>query len=180
VRSNVTRLRGSVGIQTRLGAGTTVTVSLPLTLAISQALLVTVGPATVAIPLVYVVETLRVAANDLYTISGWLVTAFRGAVLPLVALSEILDQGAPRLRAGDLIRVVIAKSGDQQIGLIVDSLVGEQEIVLKPLGAILRDTIGIAGATILGNGAVALALDVASLIGRGNLHAVHRGGDALQ
>lgn len=172
VRSNVTRLRGSVGIQTKVGVGTTVAVSLPLTLAISQALLVTVGPATVAIPLVYVVETVRLPSNDLYTVSGRLVMAFRGKVLPLVAMSEIFDQGTPRLHAGDLIRVVVAKSGDQQIGFIVDSLIGEQEIVLKPIGAILGDTIGIAGATILGNGTVALALDVASLIDRANLHAM--------
>ncbi len=183
VKSNVSRLHGSVRIRTRAGVGTTMAVSLPLTLAISQSLLVTVGGATAAIPLVYVVETARVPREELSTIQGRLVMPFRGRVLPLVALSEVLQEkravsglksrntSPGSIRDRSLIRIVVTRSGDQEIGLIVDTLVGEQEVVLKPLGAVLGDTIGISGATILGNGTVALVLDVASLIDRGGVRA---------
>jgi two-component system chemotaxis sensor kinase CheA len=171
VRSNVNRLHGSVRIRTKLGLGTTVAVSLPLTLAISQALLVTVGPAIAAIPLVYVVETARIPEGALDTIQGRLVMLFRGRVLPLVALSEVLQQSSTDRGAEALIRIVATRSGDQEVGLIVDGFVGEQEIVLKPLGSALGDTVGISGATILGNGTVALVLDVASLIDHAGLQA---------
>ena len=171
VRSNVSRIHGSVRIRTALGTGTTIAMSLPLTLAISQALLVSVTGAVAAIPLVYVVETARVPARELSTIKNRLVMPFRDRVLPLVALSQVLEQRAVLKTAKKLVHIVVAKSGDQQIGLIVDSLIGEQEIVLKPLGSAVGDAIGISGATILGNGTVALVLDVASLLDRAELHA---------
>jgi two-component system chemotaxis sensor kinase CheA len=203
VKSNVSRLHGSVRIRTKSGVGTTVAVHLPLTLAISQSLLVTVGGATAAIPLVYVVETARLPWRDLSSVQGRLVMPFRGRVLPLVALSQVLEStsddcsfkscirtppsatqsrhiGSDSVRSQallktrddrSLIRIVVARSGDQEIGLIVDTLVGEQEVVLKPLSAVLGDTVGISGATILGNGTVALVLDIASLIERGHIRA---------
>ncbi len=173
VRSNVNRIHGTVRIRTAVGTGTTIAMSLPLTLAISQALLVSIGSAVVAIPLVYVVETTRIPACEINTIKNRLVMPFRDRVLPLVALSEVFEQQTATKTEAELIYIVVTKSGEQQIGLMVDNLIGEQEIVLKPLGSAVGEAIGISGATILGNGTVALVLDVASLLDRAELHAAN-------
>jgi two-component system chemotaxis sensor kinase CheA len=175
VKTNVGRLRGSVRLHTKVGVGTTVTMRLPLTLAISQALLVTAGPTTAAIPLVYVTETTRVPRADVESVRHRLVTSFRGRVLPLVSLHDLLGQsGAAFAEGADAVRVVVVRSADQELGLIVDLLLGDEEIVLKPLGSALGDVPGVSGATILGDGTVALVLDVASLLERGDVRAALR------
>jgi len=179
VRSNVKRLRGTVQIQTKVGLGTTVVVRLPLTLAISQALLVSCREETVAIPLVYVMETTRVPREDLRSIGGRLVTTYRGRVLPLVDLRSAVDGRAGGISAKEgLVRVVVARSEGQEVGFVVDEMVGEQEIVLKSLGQALGDIAGLSGATVLGDGTVALVLDVASLMGHAGLKAANWTGDS--
>jgi two-component system chemotaxis sensor kinase CheA len=164
VRSNVQRLKGSVAIHTVKGEGTRVVVKLPLTLAILRALLVSVAGRPFAIPLVSVVETLRIARTEMRPLNGSDVVRLRGDILPLVWLDRTL-----RLTFGDEARrervyVVAAQQGARRVGLIVDGLLGEQEIVVKPIGALAGDAPGIAGATILGDGRVAPILDVSALM----------------
>jgi len=172
VKTNVQRLHGRVQIQSKPGVGTTMAVRLPLTLAISQALLVRCREETIAIPLVYVVETTRVARDALESIRRRLVTTFRGRVLPVVDLRKALDGDDAGIQVSEkLTRIVVARSGEREVGMIVDHLVGEQEIVLKSLGSALGDIAGLSGATILGDGTVALVLDVSSLMDRVGLQA---------
>jgi len=172
VKTNVQRLRGRVQIQSKPGVGTTMVVRLPLTLAISQALLVRCGEETIAIPLVYVVETTRVARDALGSVRRRLVTTFRGRVLPVVDLRKALDGDDTGIQmSGGLSRIVVTRSGEREVGMIVDHLVGEQDIVLKSLGSALGDIAGLSGSTILGDGTVALVLDVASLMDRAGLQA---------
>jgi two-component system, chemotaxis family, sensor kinase CheA len=170
VKTNVAKLHGSVRIQTKIGRGTTVAVRLPLTLAISQALLMTAGKAVVAVPLSFVDEITRIPRDHINTIEKVPVITYRNRVLPLIGLRQVLGgKNTGGGRADDLLRVVVVRSSEQQIGLLADDLLGEQEIVLKPLGSALGEIEGLAGATILGDGTVALVLDIGSLMERTEL-----------
>jgi two-component system chemotaxis sensor kinase CheA len=162
VRSNVQRLKGSVSIETTPGQGTRVTVKLPLTLAIMRALLVSVAGRSFAVPLSSVVETVRIDRCELKPLNGAEVVRVRGEVLPVVPLRRALRlPGEPE---GNRLYVVATRHGAQQVGLVVDGLIGEQEIVVKPIGALVGEAPGIAGATILGDGKVAPILDTSALI----------------
>jgi len=163
VRSNVQRLKGSVSIDSTPGQGTRVTVKLPLTLAIMRALLVSVGGRPFALPLSSVVETLRIGRDEVKPLNGAEVVRVRGDVLPLIPLRRALRLDAAD-DAGGRLYVVATQHGAQQVGLTVDGLIGEQEIVVKPIGALAGDAPGIAGATILGDGKVAPILDAPALI----------------
>jgi len=175
VKAHVARLRGSVHIRTARGAGTTVTMRLPLTLAISQALLVRAGQTTVAIPLAYVIETARLGPASVQAVHGRLAATLRGRALPLVGLREVVGEPGPApARPGSPVDVVRVRSGGHEFGFIVDELVGDQEVVIKPVGPALGEVPGVLGATILGDGAVALVLDVASLLERKGLRAAPR------
>lgn len=162
VRSNVQRLKGSVALRTVKGQGTCITVKLPLTLAILRALLVGASAQRFAIPLTSVVETLRIREADIQRMSGAEVIRVRGDVLPIVRLREALR--LPGERTSDRSCVVAVHGGSRQFGVLVDELVGEQEIVVKPIGSMAGDVAGIAGATILGDGRVAPILDVNALV----------------
>ncbi len=172
VRTNIERLNGSITVETWPGQGTRFQIMLPLTLAIIPTMLVQVtdrrpntGSSTFAVPLVAVMETLRLSRADLHTVKGRPVTHLRGRVLPLVRLSEILEippSETPRHAAYEY--VVAVRWGKLELGLMVDTLIGEQELVVKPLGALMGDTPGISGAAILGDGQVALIVDVPGLI----------------
>jgi two-component system chemotaxis sensor kinase CheA len=165
VRANVQRLKGSVAIQTEKGRGTKVTVKLPLTLAILRALLVSVAGRPFAIPLASVVETLRISRSELTRVTGADVYRLRGDVLPVVWLDQALQiVGESTGAAADRTYVVAAQQGARRVGLAVEALLGEQEIVVKPMGALAGDAPGIAGATILGDGRVAPILDVSALM----------------
>ena len=165
VKNNVTRLHGTVRVKTEPGKGSTLAIRLPLTLAISQALLVAEERATVAIPLVYVVETTRVPRDTVKSVNGRHVITFRDRVLPLVSLNQVLGRTSGVVECGGgQVRIVVVRSGNKDMGIMVDNLLGEQEIVLKPLGTALGDIAGMSGATILGNGTVAMVVDVAGLI----------------
>jgi two-component system chemotaxis sensor kinase CheA len=166
VRTNIERLNGDIQVETRPGRGTTFQIVLPLTLAIIPALLVRAAGAMYAIPLAMVMEALRVPAADIHTVQGRPVTRLRERVLPLVRLTEVLGFAVPggaTPAPRDAERVVAVRWGKLEMGLIVEALIGEQEMVVKPLGALVGDTLGVSGAAILGDGRVAMIVDVPGL-----------------
>ncbi len=164
VRSNVDKINGSVEVESRRGKGTTFTIRLPLTLAIVQALLVRVAGGTYALPIRSVTETLRVETDQVHQVNQREAIMLRDQVLPLVNLHNVFDLDA-NAGASDSSRLVVAvHTNTRQVGLMVDGLVGEQEIVIKPLGQLVGDIAGVSGAAILGDGSVALIVDVAALI----------------
>lgn len=163
VKSKIESLNGNITIDTKLNVGTKVKINLPLTLAIIQALLVGIGDEKYAIPLNSIDETTFIQPEQIKTMQNQEVMILRGTVLPLIRLERILNVPQRALNNEELY-VVVTRKGEQRIGLVVDSLVGQQEIVIKSLGKLLSGIKGIAGATILGNGEVALILDVTALL----------------
>lgn len=163
VKTKIESLGGMVEIYSQVGVGTRFQIRLPLTLAIIQALLVRVASEIYAIPLGTIDSTIKITAGDITTVQNQEVVLLRGKVIPLVRLSKVL-QIPTAGQSADEAFVVIVFIGDRQVGIIVDDLIGQQEIVIKSLGKLLAGIKGIAGATILGNGRVALILDVAALI----------------
>jgi two-component system chemotaxis sensor kinase CheA len=163
VKKALNNLGGMVDITTRKGKGTTFTILLPLTLAIIQALLVEVGEEIYAVPLSSVLETLLVNRNDIKTVGDLPMVQLRGNTLPLISLQEKFGLPTPETDSSE-VYVVVVGFGDKALGLIVDELRGQQEVVIKSLGDFLNNLPGIAGATILGDGKVTLILDVGSLI----------------
>ena len=162
VRTNVERLNGSVRVDSVLGRGTTFELRLPLTLAIMPALLVSVHAQTYAIPLASVMSTLKIRKEQVSTVLHRGVMTLRDRVLPLLWLEEFFLWGNGQ--ADREYYVVAIRWGESQVGLVVDGLLGQQQIVVKPLGYQMGDTPGIAGGTIMGDGTVALILDVPSLV----------------
>lgn len=163
VRTNIEKLNGSVTVESRPGEGTRFTLELPLTLAIIDALMVGLGDQILAIPLVSVVETLRVWRSEIQWINKRQAIQLRESVLPLIGLDRAL--GLPSCSTGsDRAFVVAVRVGDNRFGLVVDSLLGELQVVIKSLGRQIGTIAGVTGATILGDGRVALILDVPSLV----------------
>lgn len=162
VKNKVESLGGQFQVESAVGKGTRVLIRLPLTLAIVLALLIRVGEETYAISLENVEETLLVQKDEIKYVHGTPVTNVRGEILSLKKLSTIL-RGENKNDDAQEYPVVVVKLGRNRVGFIVDELVGQQEIVIKPLGKLLSKVRGMAGATILGDGNVALILDVASL-----------------
>ncbi len=162
VRTNIERLGGSVSVQTQVGQGTRFELKLPLTLAIFPALMVEVGGNAYAVPLTTVVEALHIRAQDIQTIRGHETIVTRGRVLPILCLDEFFGfEGTTR---GDSRYVVEVRWGDATIGLAVHRLLGRQEVVIKPLGRMIGEVAGISGGTIMGDGRVALIMDIPSLV----------------
>lgn len=162
VNTNIQRVNGSIEVETQLGFGTQFQIILPLTLAIVPSLLVGVNKSTFAIPLVMITETLRLEKSDIKYIYRKPVTLLRGNVLSLLNLSDIFNFSRDDEQRKYLFAVVV-HSGKQRVGLIVDSLIGEEEVVVKSLGAFIGDIPGISSAAILGDGKVALIVDVFGL-----------------
>ncbi|HTU81860.1 MAG TPA: chemotaxis protein CheA [Candidatus Acidoferrales bacterium] len=162
VKKNITRLKGVFDIDTVPGQGTRFTIKLPLTLAIIQALLVRVVDELYAIPLDSVIESQRVEMPDVRTVHGNEVITLRGQVVPLVRIADFFELGGER--DPDKVMIVIVGLQGRQVGLVVDSFEGEQEIVIKPLSDVVGRIPGISGATILGNGSISLIIDVHSLV----------------
>ncbi len=162
VNTNIQRINGTIQVETTLGQGTCFQIVLPLTLAIVPSLLVKVNQATFAIPLVMITETLRLEQRDVKYVYRNPVTLLRGNVLSLIQLSDIFNHTQNQEQQKYLFAVVV-QSGKQRIGLVVDSLIGEEEVVVKPLGAFIGDIPGVSSAAILGEGQVALIVDVFSL-----------------
>lgn len=163
VKSKVESLSGEVSVKTKLGEGSTWTIRLPLTLAIIQALMVVVGEEKYAIPLDSIQTIEDVDPADVKLVSGKEVITLRGSVCPLIHLNELLECESKRNEDENLI-VVIVKKGDKQCGLIIDELIGQLEIVIKPLGKYTSNARFLSGATILGDGEIALILDPNALI----------------
>jgi two-component system chemotaxis sensor kinase CheA len=162
VKKNITRLKGVFDVNTVPGTGTTFTIKLPLTLAIIQALLVRVANELYAIPLDSVIESQRVEMHDVRTVHGSEVITLRGQVVPLVRVADFFQLGGER--DPEKVMIVIVGLQGRQVGLVVDSFQGEQEIVIKPLSDVVGRIPGISGATILGNGSISLIIDVHSLV----------------
>lgn len=162
VKRNITRLKGVFDVDTAPGQGTRFTIKLPLTLAIIQALLVRVVDELYAIPLDSVIESQRVEMTDVRTVHGNEVITLRGQVVPLLRIAEFFQLGGQR--DPDKVMIVIVGLQGRQVGLVVDSFEGEQEIVIKPLSDVVGRIAGISGATILGNGSISLIIDVHSLV----------------
>lgn len=164
VKTKITALGGTVEVYSKKDEGTRFTLNLPLTLAIIQALLVNLDNDIYAIPLSNIKETIGIQAEDIKTILGKEAILLRGNVLPLLRLNDVLNLSTKiKSNTKNLAAVVVDKAG-KSIGIIVDSLIGQQEIVVKSLSSSLEKVKGFAGATILGDGNVALILDVATLI----------------
>ena len=163
VKSNIEQLGGDVEVKTKLGEGTTFTVRLPLTLAIIQALMVEVRDEKYAIALGSIANIESVPVSDVKYVEAKEVIHLRGSVIPLVRLDKLLDI-EPREEEPENLTVVIVKKGDSQVGLVVDDLMGQQEIVIKSLGKYINGNKLISGATILGDGEVALILDANTLM----------------
>jgi two-component system, chemotaxis family, sensor kinase CheA len=164
VRANVENLGGSVVLETKQGQGSKFTIRLPLTVAIVQGLLVTVGGTIYVLPLASVIEALAIQPGEIYTILKKKVIRRLDNIIPVVRLNDVFgfkDKAQERKSINSL--VVIAKAEEAMVGIMVDSLMEPQEIVVKSMGKYMGDIEGIAGATILGDGRVALILDVASL-----------------
>ena len=163
VKSKIEALSGEVSVKTKYGEGSTWTIRLPLTLAIIQALMVVVGDEKYAIALGSI-ETLEdITPQDIKLVENKEVINLRGSVIPLIRLDDVLQVPNKRENNGDLV-VVIVKKGDKLAGLIVDELIGQQEIVIKSMGKFINKCKFISGATILGDGEVALILDANALI----------------
>ena len=163
VRSNLTKLNGTIELESKLGAGTTVFLRLPLTLAILPVLLVEVGNEIYALPLRSVVETARIRATELHRFEGSELLHLRGETVPLLRLRQIFKvQYRADEKGSD--KVVILGIGERRIALLVDNLIGQESTVIKPLGSYLHHCSGIAGATISGDGRVRLVLDPADLL----------------
>lgn len=162
VKKNISRLKGVFDVNTVPGSGTTFTIKLPLTLAIIQALLVRVVDELYAIPLDSVIESQRIEMQDVRTVHGNEVITLRGQVVPLVRVADFFELSGER--DPEKVMIVIVGLQGRQVGLVVDSFQGEQEIVIKPLSDVVGRIPGISGATILGNGSISLIIDVHSLV----------------
>ena len=169
VRTNIERLGGRVEVASTLGRGSRFELSLPLTLAIVGALLVRSGGRVCALPLTGVVETLRIEREAISTIRGHHVITLRGRIVPVEVLDNAL--GDPRRPLGPgvngAINLVVVRSRQQELALAVDEFVGQQEIVLKAMGRFAGALHGVAGATIMADGRVALVADIAAILDRG-------------
>lgn len=163
VKSKIESLSGEVEVKTKLGEGSTFIIRLPLTLAIIQALMVVVGGEKYAISLGGIQTIEDVDPRDVKTVQSKEVIHLRGTVIPLIRLEEVLDIESQRDPNENMV-VVIVKKGDKLAGLVIDELIGQQEIVIKSMGKYINKCKFISGATILGDGEIALILDANALI----------------
>jgi len=163
VKSNIEKLGGDVEVKSKLGEGSKFIVRLPLTLAIIQALMVEIREEKFAIALGSIVTIEDVPVSDIKYVQAEEVINLRGTVIPIIRLNQILDIAPPDV-APEILTIVIVSKGDKQAGLVVDNLIGQQEIVIKSLGKYISNSKIISGATILGDGEVALILDVNTLM----------------
>ena len=163
VKTKIEALGGSVECRSVLGEGSTFIIRLPLTLAIIQSLMVVLGNEKYAIPLGSIQTIEDIPTTDIKYVEGKEVINLRGTVIPLVRLDKILDVPNAKQDQESLTVVIVAK-GDKQAGLIVDDLIGQLEIVIKSIGKYINNSKMISGATILGDGEIALILDANTLV----------------
>lgn len=164
VRSHIEKLNGLIDIDTTLGDGTTFSIKLPLTLAIIRSLLIQLGDKQFAIPLANVQEIIRLGPNEVKTIQNKEVGIVRDRILPLVRLHERLGTNEANILNKKRLLVVVIGLAEKRVGIVIDRTLGNQEIVIKPLGKYIGATKYIAGATIMGDGQVALILDAGTIV----------------
>ncbi len=162
VRTNISRMNGSLELDSEPGRGSQITIKLPLTVAIIQALLVEVGNSTFAVPLASVVEAVKVTKEEIKSVNGQAVLNLRERILPLLNLAQTFQ--ITNERTNDECYVVVVAIGAQRFGVLVDRLRAQEEVVIKSLGEFLANVQGVAGATITGDGKVVLILDMADLV----------------
>ncbi|MDY6977845.1 MAG: chemotaxis protein CheA [Pseudomonadota bacterium] len=165
VKTKINQLNGTVNIDSQLGKGTRLDIKVPLTLAILPTLMIVVGKQTFALPLGAVSEIINMDIKKTNTVDGQLTMIVRSKAIPLFFLGEWLIRG-PKNIDKEKGHVVVVQIGTQQVGFVVDALIGQEEVVIKPLDALLQGTPGMAGATITSDGGIALILDVPSLLKR--------------
>ncbi len=165
VRSHIEKLNGLIDIETRPGQGTRFRIKLPLTLAIIVGLLIKVGEQTLIVPMSNIAEIVRVKSGEIERVRGQPVIMLRNQVIPVVDIRGLFNSQRTR-EVKSHIPLVIVGSAEKRLALVVDDLIGNQEIVIKSLGSYIGKVDGIAGATILGDGSVALILEAAALFGR--------------
>lgn len=163
VKTNIDKLNGIIEVDSELGKGTVIKLKIPLTLAIIQSLLVKTQEEFYAIPLASVLETVRVAIDDIYTIEGKNVLRLRDEVLSLVRLSDLFGVKQV-LENSEQAYVVVVGAAASKLGIIVDTLIGQEEVVIKSMGYYLQNITGIAGSTIRGDGNVTLIVDVGAMM----------------
>lgn len=166
VKTKITQLNGSVTIDSQMGKGTRLDIKVPLTLAILPTLMIVVGGQTFALPLGAVNEIINVDASKTNVVDGQLTMIVRSKAIPLFYLGEWLVQNRSYTVDRNSGHVVVIQIGTQQVGFVVDSLIGQEEVVIKPLDALLQGTPGMAGATITSDGGIALILDSPALLKR--------------
>lgn len=164
VKSTIESLGGNITIESVEGKGSLFSIQLPLTLSIISVMLVEIEKEIYAIPLSSIIETSIIRNSDIMNAHNQKVIDFRGKVVPLLFLDEFFDVPRPEPKDDEFHSVVLVRKGEKMAGLVVDSFIGQQEIVLKSLGNYLTNVFAISGATILGNGQVALIVDCNSLI----------------
>ena len=165
VKTRITQLNGTLDIDSQIGKGTKLSIKVPLTLAILPTVMVKVGDHTFALPLSIVREIIELETRRSNIIDGQLVIMVREKAVPLFYLSKwLLPFGETAEKSDGEGQVMIVQIGNQTIGLVVDSVIGQEEVVIKPLGAFLDSSLGFAGSTITGDGGIALILDVQNLL----------------
>lgn len=174
VRTNIRKINGSVDLESEPGKGSQIIIKLPLTIAIIQALMVEVEQSIFAIPLSTVIEAVRISRNDIKTINGREVLHLRDRVLPLIRLAQEFD--IPTNSERERFYVVVAALGDRRVGVVVDELRSQEEVVIKSIWDYLETVKGVSGATITGEGKVVLILDTSELVQ--NARAWHNSGVA--
>lgn len=166
VKTKITQLNGSIEIQSKLGEGSRIVIKVPLTLAIMPTLMIMLGRQTFALPLVSVNEIFHMDLTKSNVVDGQECVTIREKAIPIFHLKNWLVHGEFGTEALDEAHVVIVSVGTQRVGFVVDQLIGQEEVVIKPLGKMLHGTPGMAGATITGDGTIALILDVPSMLKR--------------
>ena len=168
VKNKIEALGGVIDVETKLGVGSKFIIRLPFTIEIIQALLVKLVGEVYAIPLTFIDNTINITPEEIFTVQNKEVFLFREQIVPLLRLDQVLDvvypEDFPVNKVNDELYVVIVQFGEQRAGLLVDSLVGQYDIVIKPLGKLMSNVSIISGATILGDGNVVLILDIGALI----------------
>ncbi|MBT3134525.1 chemotaxis protein CheA [Alteromonas sp. ALT199] len=165
VKTKINQLNGTINIDSHLGKGTRLDIKVPLTLAILPTLMIVVGKQTFALPLGAVNEIINMDIKKTNTVDGQLTMIVRSKAIPLFFLGEWLIRGPKNINR-EKGHVVVVQIGTQQVGFVVDALIGQEEVVIKPLDALLQGTAGMAGATITSDGGIALILDIPSLLKR--------------
>ncbi|TWB43792.1 chemotaxis protein CheA [Nitrospirillum pindoramense] len=174
VRAAVGRLGGGVGLRSTVGAGTTVRLTLPMNLVLTKVLVVSVGDDRYGLPLDGVIETVRVTRDRVLPIRAGRAFVLRDTAVPLLALSDLLDQPADDVREGEAVRAVIVRVDGALLAVEVGTFLGRHDVVLRPMAGLLAAMPGLLGTTLLGDGGLLMVLDLPGLIA-----ALHRDGDRL-